>query len=174
MKTAIELAFASALRSAEVWSGMGARGINEGFCGDFADDLSGELDLLGEVGVQLGAEDVIEGGTVHGEHYWVWYRGRHYDSEAPTGVLDWIDLPHWRRVRGLDLEPGSIRTPRVLPRKRSVEEEHEGLQLAVSIVTRAKFQKTRSGGTAGSPGGRFLDLTTSRTVAAQSAPPGAP
>lgn len=31
-------------------------------------------------------------------HYWVEYRGRHYDSDAPQGVEGWWELPIFRRV----------------------------------------------------------------------------
>jgi hypothetical protein len=32
-------------------------------------------------------------------HYWVQYRGKHYDAEQPAGVKDWLNLPIFRRMR---------------------------------------------------------------------------
>lgn len=31
-------------------------------------------------------------------HYWVFYKGRHYDAENPLGVSNWLDLPLFRRA----------------------------------------------------------------------------
>lgn len=31
-------------------------------------------------------------------HYWILYRGMHYDAETPNGVKHWIELPLFKRA----------------------------------------------------------------------------
>ena len=67
--------------------------INRGQCEDFMIDLMQRL-----------PDDAIERTVPFDSglpgHYWVEYRGRHYDAVAPEGVEDWKDLPIFRRSRG--------------------------------------------------------------------------
>lgn len=72
------------------------RDINNGACGDFAETLCG---ILADNGV-LDAVPLDGACVAHvkeGIHCWTWWRGRHYDAEAPEGVEDWRDLPFWHR-----------------------------------------------------------------------------
>lgn len=35
-----------------------------------------------------------------GSHVWIYYKGKHYDAEAPKGVTNWVDLPLFKRFFG--------------------------------------------------------------------------
>ena len=60
--------------------------INNGQCEDFMMNLISEL-----------PEDAIERTIPFDSelpgHYWVEFRGKHYDAETPDGVNDWRELP---------------------------------------------------------------------------------
>lgn len=32
-----------------------------------------------------------------GDHRWIYWKGKHYDAEAPEGVIDWKQLPFFKR-----------------------------------------------------------------------------
>jgi len=44
-------------------------------------------------------------------HYWLTYRERHYDAEAPRGVEHFLELPHFQRIiarlRGHSVSPST-------------------------------------------------------------------
>lgn len=73
---------------------------NQGFfaeCGTLADINSGSCARVS----QKVAREVPEATEIRigdGEHFWVRYKGRHYDAEVPTGVDDWRNFPIFNRV----------------------------------------------------------------------------
>lgn len=73
------------------------RDINDGFCGDFSDQLMDDATAAGVLDVVPCEGFELSGDVVDGEHLWSYWRGRHYDAEAPEGVEDWRDLPFWLR-----------------------------------------------------------------------------
>lgn len=60
--------------------------INEGRCGVVAFETFRQVDGI----------KVFEAGD--SEHFWIFYKGRHYDAEVPTGVNDAFDLPIFGRI----------------------------------------------------------------------------
>jgi hypothetical protein len=67
--------------------GFSPEQINEGMCWDFADDLKW---LLPEA-TKLSNYPAAESGEWH--HAFILLDGRYYDSETPSGVTDWTQLP---------------------------------------------------------------------------------
>ena len=66
--------------------------INEGLCGQFATAVIDKMKLISD-------EKCIPLVSVHDEitHCWIYCNGKHYDSEVPTGVDAWTDLPLVKR-----------------------------------------------------------------------------
>jgi hypothetical protein len=60
--------------------------INSGGCASVAKRVFNEVS-----GVR-----VYEAGD--GDHVWLYYEGKHYDAERPTGVDDPLELPFFRRI----------------------------------------------------------------------------
>lgn len=80
--------------------------INCGDCESFACDLVEALDDRGVCAVVAASNDLlkVEDDELRDIHWWAYCHGRHYDSERPRGVEDWLDLPifvRWRAVRPL-------------------------------------------------------------------------
>lgn len=59
--------------------------INSGRCDSVADRVHRELPYT--LVLRIGDAD----------HFWIEYKGKHYDAEAPTGVYDYTDLPIFSR-----------------------------------------------------------------------------
>jgi len=73
--------------------GSHPRAINNGNCDLFAEDLVLAAELFGEQGqVFVTPEDDELPG-----HCWVFMRGKHFDAETPEGVVDWRELPIFKR-----------------------------------------------------------------------------
>ena len=92
--------------------------INRGPCDSFADELNeivpeSEVVETGQM-MEESKKDLIKLGfsnfnsidlyAHHGgrniefaSHYWIYYKGKHYDAESPEGVKWWWDLPLFRR-----------------------------------------------------------------------------
>lgn len=104
--------------------GFNARTINTGQCEDFAQDLIELLPgatsnnivestlMLIDDKKKLARQNIrVVGdpldlivdykGTILNYfpgHYWVLYKGRHYDAECPLGVTNWLELPLFKRA----------------------------------------------------------------------------
>ena len=85
--------------TAKTW-GKPAQKINEGDCDLFAGDVVDYCVSKGEFRAII-VDDTwfTREGEKHGfqRHAWVWFDGRHYDSECPEGTRDWMKLPFFRR-----------------------------------------------------------------------------
>lgn len=76
--------------------GISAYDVNSGECENFAQDLQKTLP-----GSRLQyIEEFFEFASRDwpGGHIWVLYEGRLYDSESPTGVTQWSELPFYQRI----------------------------------------------------------------------------
>lgn len=73
--------------------------INGGYCADFSELLVDTLRKRhGVVAISVDSGDVaVNLRHGRGEHVWTYFEGRHYDSEAPEGVEDWLELPFFKR-----------------------------------------------------------------------------
>lgn len=79
--------------------------INCGFCVDFANDVVRSLGYNPKQALHkiykscyiMCPEDfhIVDRLPVH---WWVWYKGLHYDAEVPNGVKHWLDLPFYQRI----------------------------------------------------------------------------
>jgi len=79
--------------------------INDGRCEEFA------MNIIDSLGGYSGELYELSTGNFDPEwktdlpgHVWVFYKGRHYDAEAPQGVENWRELPIFKQfayVRGL-------------------------------------------------------------------------
>jgi hypothetical protein len=80
------------------FQGVEASEINNGLCEEFAgkviDYMDGESQDLYDLATPY--TDVYEDWP---GHYWVYYKGKHYDAECPEGVENWEDLPIFQRYR---------------------------------------------------------------------------
>ena len=77
--------------------------INNGYCGDFADEL---VEKTGGLVIGVGHSSLLKRTTVKTEygpstmysepdmpgHVWIFWKGKHYDAENPQGVKNWKDL----------------------------------------------------------------------------------
>ena len=72
--------------------------INNGGCEDFAKEVmsyfNGDCELICTESV---SENFFAGSADEPGHYWILYKDKHYDSECPDGVSDWMDLPIFLR-----------------------------------------------------------------------------
>jgi hypothetical protein len=86
--------------------GCDAKTINQGWCEDFAVEVI--YCLRRSVPVTRAWDDELTGWyeeeltgwheeDLCGSHCFLCYKGRFYDSEAPDGVEDWRELPHFIR-----------------------------------------------------------------------------
>lgn len=66
--------------------------INNGLCGEFATTVIDKMKGISD-------EKCIPLVSVDDEitHCWVYYNGKHYDSEVPNGVDNWTELPLAKR-----------------------------------------------------------------------------
>lgn len=77
--------------------------VNCGACEDFANEIvekfpEAEAVSAEQVGADEGGCLILNGVELDFfGHVWVWYKDKHYDAEAPQGVLDWKDLPIFKR-----------------------------------------------------------------------------
>jgi len=105
-------------RYLKIRPGTTAYDINNGSCEEFADDLISlipgasvwnivestqmlldEHKKMAKMGIKFVGEPtnlvVNYKGTIIDlpGHYWIKWKGRHYDAECPDGVKDWLELP---------------------------------------------------------------------------------
>lgn len=69
-----------------------ARDINGGLCYDFANELQA---VAG--GTLIRTSSKLEFAC----HGWLYWNGKHYDSESPDGVVNWLHLNIFKRHRKL-------------------------------------------------------------------------
>lgn len=82
------------LLAAPEWRGRRPREINNGECEDFQQAV---IAAFPEAHERV-TESYPTAAGMPG-HCWVYFRGRHYDAEAPGGVDRWQRLPIFRRRR---------------------------------------------------------------------------
>jgi hypothetical protein len=77
--------------------GGNAKAINDGYCEEFTTDIiermGGETKNLYE----LRDGYFSDSGDLPG-HVWIYYNGKHYDSETPNGIKSWKSLPVFKRL----------------------------------------------------------------------------
>jgi hypothetical protein len=88
--------------------------INFGGCGEFSDRLLQKLRDLGVYDASPVDSGDVGKGLEEGEHVWTYWRGRHYDSEAPEGVEDWRELPFFAGRR----QPPRLKESAAIQRQR--------------------------------------------------------
>lgn len=92
---------------AVVW-GFSAEEINCGMCDSFAEDV---VQLLG--GRARWGSDIAKPQDPYydfaGGHCFTILHGRYYDSESPTGVDRWYQLPYFQRAYERDLYARTLR-----------------------------------------------------------------
>lgn len=111
--------------------------INAGDCEPFAERIVRILQAHGDwdaLVVDCEFFDVVFGGPegkrIRGDyHAWVFFRGKHYDAEAPEGVTDWELLPFFQRAKH---EHGEV-----IGRPGAVIEDR-ALRLAVKMMSRLR------------------------------------
>lgn len=82
----------------------GISAINNGYCGDFADELCSVFSDIEVVMCSTPTHLMLDGPRIGG-HFWVRIDSRYYDAEAPDGVIDWRELPFFIRDRALGNGP---------------------------------------------------------------------
>lgn len=85
------------LARVEAWieNGFTAETINEGSCDDFAAEIADRVP--GAVAIWDFEQSGDTKTEFHYMHCFVRYQGRFYDSETPSGVDDWLNLPTFQR-----------------------------------------------------------------------------
>lgn len=92
----------------EEWGGK-PRGINEGECMEFVNQLFHREDLADIRIERMETDDLPVQYIVEGEkdfkaepyHVWITDGEFHYDAECPEGVKTWKELPFFQRTLGL-------------------------------------------------------------------------
>lgn len=64
--------------------------INSGLCEDFAIEVTKLLEL------STNSIETTEDDNLHG-HYWIIFKGKYYDAECSKGVINWGQLPIFKR-----------------------------------------------------------------------------
>lgn len=75
---------------------LSPKDINSGLCEDFALIVVKKMGGYKENLYELCTEDFVDFGELSG-HVWIYYNGKHYDSECVNGVKNWKDLPFFKR-----------------------------------------------------------------------------
>lgn len=70
------------------------KAINNGYCGWVSDEIIGFLNAFEDDETSYRQ---LESPRGYPGHFWIEYKGRHYDAEAPDGVELWTDLPIFKR-----------------------------------------------------------------------------
>lgn len=65
------------------------RDINRGLCEEFMMEVLSEID-----GGEERCSEMYD--EAKGGHMWIYYDGKHYDAECPSGVLEWKQLPFFK------------------------------------------------------------------------------
>lgn len=71
--------------------------INNGQCEDFAMEIINRMGGYSANITEVCTENFVEFGELVG-HYWILYKGKHYDAECPNGTKDWKNLPIFNKT----------------------------------------------------------------------------